>query len=57
MKAFMIGLLSKFGKGMLGKLLRKVIPLLVILSIYLVAGLVLKALWKSLKKQFIPFVK
>lgn len=57
MKAFLIGLLSKFGKGMLGKLLRKVIPLLVILSIYLVAGIVLKALWKSFKKQFIPFVK
>jgi hypothetical protein len=57
MKAFLIGLLSKFGKKMFGGVLRKVIPIIILLAIYLVAGLVLKSLWKGFKKQYIPFLK
>ena len=57
MKAFLIGLFSKFGKKMFGGILKKIIPLVVLLAIYLIAGLVLKALWKGFKKQYIPFLK
>ena len=57
MKAFLIGLLSKFGKKMFGGVLRKVIPIIILLAIYLVAGLVLKSLWRGFKKQYIPFLK
>lgn len=57
MKALIIKLLSKLGKGLFGKLLVKLIPLLAVASIYLVAGILLKIFWKSFKKQFIPFAK
>ncbi len=57
MKAFLVGLFSKFGKKMFGGVLKKLIPLLIILSIYLVAGLVLKGLWKGFKKSYLPFIK
>lgn len=57
MKAFLIGLLSKFGKKIFGGVLAKLIPILILLGIYLVAGLVLKSLWKGFKKKYIPFIK
>ncbi len=57
MKAFLVGLLSKFGKKMFGGVLKKLIPLIVILAIYLIAGLVLKGLWKGFKKSYLPFIK
>ena len=57
MKAFLIALFSKFGKKMFGGVLRKIIPIVILLAIYLIAGLVLKSLWKGFKKQYIPFIK
>ena len=57
MKAFLVGLLSKFGKKMFGGVLKRLIPLIVILAIYLIAGLVLKGLWKGFKKSYLPFIK
>ena len=57
MKAFLIGLISKFGKKIFGGILSKLIPILILLAVYLVAGFVLKSLWKGFKKKYIPFVK
>ena len=57
MKAFIIGFLSKFGKKMFGGALKKLIPILILLTVYLVAGLVLKSLWKGFKKKYVPFIK
>ena len=57
MKAFLIGLISKFGKKIFGGVLAKLIPILILLTVYLVAGLVLKSLWKGFKKKYIPFIK
>ena len=57
MKAFLIGLLTKIGKKLFGGVLAKLIPILVLLTVYVVAGFVLKALWKGFKKKYIPFIK
>ncbi len=57
MKAFILGFLSKFGKKLFGGFLAKLIPIAILLVVYLVAGLVLKTLWKGFKKKYIPFLK
>lgn len=57
MKAFLVGLLSKFGKKMFGGVLKSILPIIILLAVYLVAGLVLKGLWKGFKKKYIPFIK